>query len=419
MIRGMTLVRDLRLGLAKASPLNRLNALQGTPPCKLCQGTTRFFDLVDANKVTSVVDCYGFGLSGVGVVYVRCDGCGFVFSADFDDWSTDDFARHIYNDDYVLVDPEYVSRRPTQIANSVGRMLGDRKDLRILDYGSGAGVFVDAMRAAGHAHTHGYDPFSSPVRPEGRFDLITSFEVVEHSVKPLDTFRDIASFLAPGGIALVQTALQPTDIGTIRGSWWYIAPRNGHLSIFNLPSLSAAARAAGLNLHVGAGKQTLFCDRRAAPDASLLAALGGGKTHLYRHIRLLSPGTDNAAASGCVPPGTEAWHGLEPARDGTRFRWSRTAELTWTTDITEPATLDIVADIRMAATPQILGGVKLEVDGTDVPVQHASGTVTATANVTPAGGPVRIRLTTPPPVSPASLGRNNDPRPLGIALPAA
>lgn len=410
--------RDLRLGLAKASPLDRLNASRGLLPCKLCQGHTRVFDLVDANKATIAADCYAFGLSGVGVVFLRCDGCGFVFSTDFDDWTAEDFARHIYNDDYIQVDPEDLSRRPTQIAGTVARLLGDRKDLRILDYGSGAGVFVEAMRAAGHANTHGYDPYSSPQRPEGVFDLITCFEVVEHSVRPAETFSDIAGFLRPGGIALVQTGLQPADIGTIRGSWWYIAPRNGHLSIFSLPAMSAAARGAGLALHVGPNQQTLLSDRRAAADPGLLSALGGGQTHQYQHIRLLAPGADGAAGAGCVPPGLGSWHALESARDGTHFRWSREAELTWTTDITGPVRLDIVAEVRMAVTPQMLAAITLEVDGAALPVRNTPGLLAATTTVATAGPPVRIRLTTPPPVTPASLGRNNDPRPLGIALAA-
>ena len=39
---------------------------------------------------------------------------------------------------------------------------------------------------------------------------------------------DMASFLAPGGAIVFSQPLQPADIETIRGAWWYVAPRNGH-----------------------------------------------------------------------------------------------------------------------------------------------------------------------------------------------
>ena len=35
-----------------------------------------------------------------------------------------------------------------------------------------------------------YDPFSSPQRPEARFDIMTCFEVMEHSPDPRATGSD-------------------------------------------------------------------------------------------------------------------------------------------------------------------------------------------------------------------------------------
>lgn len=276
---------DVRRALAGASPLNRRNA-GAAIECKICGGHTVVFDVVDANKITSVSDYYAFGLSGFSVVYLRCQFCGFVFTCDFDDWSDQDFVRHIYNADYPQIDPDYLFRRPTQIAAVIARALGTRKHLRILDYGSGEGVFVEAMRRAGFSHVQGYDPYSSPARPRGLFDLVTAFEVVEHVVRPIDTFREIASFLVPGGLACVQTSIQPDNIATIRGAWWYIAPRNGHLSIYTLPALSAVGQSAGMRLHIGAAQQTVFSDIRGSFDDDLMAAVCHGQPRAYPSIEL-------------------------------------------------------------------------------------------------------------------------------------
>jgi hypothetical protein len=72
--------------------------------------------------------------------------------------------------------------------------------------------------------------------------VVTAFEVVEHTAYPTLLFQDALSFLAPQGVLLFTTAIQNRKLDR---DWWYIAPRNGHISIHSYDSLQRLAAALG------------------------------------------------------------------------------------------------------------------------------------------------------------------------------
>jgi 2-polyprenyl-6-hydroxyphenyl methylase/3-demethylubiquinone-9 3-methyltransferase len=102
-----------------------------------------------------------------------------------------------------------------------------------LDYGSGSGIFTNFLKENGFKDVVGYDPYSTPERPSRSFDIITCFEVIEHTPNPKQTLQDMLSFAKPETAIIFSTMLQPDTIGVERANLWYIAPRNGHISIFN------------------------------------------------------------------------------------------------------------------------------------------------------------------------------------------
>jgi len=224
--------QSLATRLAAIPRLDRANAAGAAIPCKLCGWPAQFFDLVDFNKCGS--SGHGFGPSGIAVSYHRCTACGFLFTTFCDDWTPDDFHRFVYNDDYWQVDVEHRSTRPRRIADQMQRVLAPFKACRILDYGAGEGLFAQHMRDAGFSNIFGYDPFLMPRRPEGRFDLITCFEVLEHTPSPLRTLIDMRSLLvddgysrrtstsfdAAGGIARRATAISACSL---IGPWHFWA----------------------------------------------------------------------------------------------------------------------------------------------------------------------------------------------------
>jgi 2-polyprenyl-6-hydroxyphenyl methylase/3-demethylubiquinone-9 3-methyltransferase len=46
--------------------------------------------------------------------------------------------------------------------------------------------------------------------------------------------------LTPSGVVLFSTLVQPPELDSIGMAWWYIGPRNGHVSLFSERALAVA-----------------------------------------------------------------------------------------------------------------------------------------------------------------------------------
>jgi 2-polyprenyl-6-hydroxyphenyl methylase/3-demethylubiquinone-9 3-methyltransferase len=219
---------------------------------------------VDYNKCCSATP-YQFGITGIIVPYYRCENCRFIFTDLIDDWSSEEISEFIYNADYLKVDPEYLGIRAQRAADAVARVLAPCTDVRILDYGSGTGAFAEAMGTYGFKDMHSYDPFSSPARPTGTFDLITCFEVLEHAAWPVTTLAEIGEQLSGEGAILIGQSLQPDNIEEIAGRWWYLAPRNGHVSLFAHETFLVLAERTHLKYRPGDGIHAFTREHVAEP----------------------------------------------------------------------------------------------------------------------------------------------------------
>jgi SAM-dependent methyltransferase len=208
--------------------------------CKCCGNLAVPYGVVDFHKNCEIARQKVLDISGVPIYYHRCPACGFIFTTAFDHFTNEDFTRHIYNDEYALVDPDYQEIRPRANAASLCSLFSAVKPGRILDYGGGNGTLTGFLREAGFGHVDTYDPFVPrySVRPADRFDCIVSFEVVEHTTDPARVFADMNELLAESGLILFSTLLQPADIDQQGLNWWYAAPRNGHVSLYTRASLS-------------------------------------------------------------------------------------------------------------------------------------------------------------------------------------
>lgn len=375
---------DIETQLAALPALNAVDPPGYSRPCKICSAPAAAFDVVDFNKFCDEEDYYRYGLAGICVYYWRCATCGFLFTDFFDDWSAADFSRFIYNADYIKVDPEYAIERPTQFADNFARWLHGCEAARILDYGAGAGVFVKGMQARGYPRIEGFDPFSHPRRPHGRFDIITCFEVIEHAVDPLATFRDMLSLLADDGCIVLTQTVQPPDLLARRGTWWYLGPRNGHVSTYGDETLALIASQLGLTLHRGSTVYGLVRGNPSPPAAHAAAIVGPA----FASLRLLAPRFRGDAAITFPSADSVWWHPLDGS--GSR-RWTGPAAPLWRAEWPPVSVLRVRVPVVGEAWRGCAAASRIALDDTDGDTRLDRGELVADFDVAGRlGGVVRL-----------------------------
>lgn len=230
-------------------------------PCKICHTPARLHGPVDRFKSCESAHGRYFPLSGQAVWYYRCPSCGFLFTPDFDDWSREDWLREIYNERYGEVDPDQADGSRAR-SNAVLVRSRTHADHRILDYGGGDGTMARELVRLGRAASSSWDPIldGPDLKPEASFDIVTAFEVFEHSTTPIETAREAVSFLAPKG-ALVFSTLVCDALPMQAVDWFYVAPFNGHVSIHTLASLKHMLD--GIGWKVGHISQNLHVAQKA------------------------------------------------------------------------------------------------------------------------------------------------------------
>jgi SAM-dependent methyltransferase len=214
--------------------------------CKICGDDAPLHGVVDFNKSCELQRGLVLPLLGMPIWYRRCASCGFVFTRMFDGFTQEDWKREVYNVRYLEIDPDYASVRAEANAPLVASIAGQLgltdpaygtimiERPRLLDYGSGNGKLTELL-ACLPADCAAWDPLGPGEKPDRQFDLVTAFEVFEHTTTPVETAREALAFIRPGG-ALLFSTLVCDDLGPQEMNW-YIAPRNGHVSIHSTKSL--------------------------------------------------------------------------------------------------------------------------------------------------------------------------------------
>ncbi|MCB0795613.1 MAG: class I SAM-dependent methyltransferase [Flavobacteriales bacterium] len=135
-----------------------------------------------------------------------------------------------------------------------------RKHNRLLDVGCGAGLFleraaqrgwevqgteygelaVNACRERGIKIDQG--PLDPNAYPEGHFDVVCSFEVIEHVVRPIEELRHMRQVLRLGGLMYITTP-NFDCVGRWMGRGkWNVVHYPEHLSYFTARTLRDAAK---------------------------------------------------------------------------------------------------------------------------------------------------------------------------------
>lgn len=222
-----------------------------TYECDACGGKALLHDVVDFAKCCEEPKGTRLPISGVPIYYARCTRCGFTFAPEMYEWDLEQFAARVYNDEYVKVDPDYVSARPASNARQLIAMLAERsRTIRHLDFGGGTGLLSEMLRDAGW-NSLSYDPFvdrSVKTGELGAFDLVTAFEVFEHVPDVRRLVGELSSLLREDAVVLFTTLVSERELRPdMRITWWYASPRNGHISLFTRDALFYVADRVGLS----------------------------------------------------------------------------------------------------------------------------------------------------------------------------
>src|SRR5471032_796729 len=189
--------------------------------CKVCNEPAPLYGVTDVNKSCEERRGRYLPLTGVPVYYHRCDACGLIFTTAFDHWGKAAFIL-----DFIKKGHEF----------------------RCLDYGGGNGRLTSLLREGG-VDGHSWDPMDEEaVPPSGSFDFISAFEVLEHTPEPLATVQEALGLLNERGVLLFSTLT--IDHVPPRGmDNWYIAPRNGHITLYTRRSLQTMFAGLGYRIH--------------------------------------------------------------------------------------------------------------------------------------------------------------------------
>ena len=351
-------------------------------------------------------------MSGEPVFYYACGTCNFLFTVACDGWSAQEFRERIYNEDYRQIDGDYLTKRPHQQAALIAEKFGEHPSLRILDFGSGSGAMAASLRERGFTNVAAFDPYSQPERPEGTFDLITCLEVIHHAPYPDRFMADLKSFTHAESCIVLATALVPPDIDRVRGRWIYVAPRNGHVSIYSEAALQRLADDHGFFLCRGT-------------DLIGLVPQGGSRFGALMTTNIAPP--FQSITVGAPSPANEAgwrravvrsqWHDLEAA-DGRGFRWTMASRIEWNIDRMRiyPCAVRVRVPLMMEIGADFANACFLVLDGERKQATHVPGGIAATFAPGAADGHFLV-LETPPPRSPTEAGTaSGDTRKLGLAV---
>jgi SAM-dependent methyltransferase len=141
----------------------------------------------------------------------------------------------------------------------------DGSGRRLLDYGSGAGLYTEVAHEQGF-EAHGVDlspdavekararpgggrsyvgaPLEVPEIAAGGFDVVTMWSVLAHLPRPVDDLSMLRGLLAPDGVLLISTVnANSLTLKADRDGWAGFTPN--HLVFFSPTTLAALLRRAG------------------------------------------------------------------------------------------------------------------------------------------------------------------------------
>ena len=230
--------------------------------------------------------------------YFSCKSCGTIFQHPM---PTLEAMRSYVDEEYTAgVYRDYVAARDLKLLTFGPRVEEIRRRAgvgRLLDIGASCGYFVDA------ALERGFDAYgvelSAPAvaqAPErlrdrlilgdinrlseihcSRYDVVTAFDIIEHTLDPLGFLNELRGVMKPGSWLVLTTPNTQHLLPYVLGRRWPMLQPLQHTVLFSPRSLAAALSFAGfVDIKIGTAKKTLTVDylaRQVSPHLPVAARL--------------------------------------------------------------------------------------------------------------------------------------------------
>jgi SAM-dependent methyltransferase len=249
---------------------------------------------------------------------VRCAGCGFLYRHPGirPERLGDLYGSGQYG---TFLTGHYAGRRRRRyrlVMNAFAPLFTAGKGRRLLDYGSGAGLFLEL------AHRRGFDGYGVDLAPDaveyartrpggansfygspreipeiaaGGFDVITLWSVLAHLASPVDDLTMLRELLTDDGVLLVLTVnANSLDLKAKRARWGGFTPN--HLKFFAPTTLSLLLERAGFGAvvirpmlpdYVAAGRASLTAGQLRRMERNV--AGGGNQGNMLRAVAFVDP----------------------------------------------------------------------------------------------------------------------------------
>ncbi len=246
-----------------------------THACTVCLATLDWFDR-------------GRVLTRYDVDFFRCPRCGLIALPE-PTWLAEAYASPLYDGDCGL------ARRNRIAAGLTGAVIRTEglRGGRFLDFGGGHGALAAILRERGHDMAT-YDAYAENTEVPGHdgdpgqaYDLVTSFEVLEHLVDPV---AELAALAEHNDRLLISTQLQPRTPPRPDRWWYYQLDSGQHVTLYTHDALRRLAARLGYELTSNGDQFHLLHRVPLRPGTRALlsprvAAAKGGIARTVRRLR--------------------------------------------------------------------------------------------------------------------------------------
>ena len=199
-------------------------------------------------------------------VYLRDPGSGIIFLAERP--RLEDMAAFVDAEYESGVYRDYVDARELKLATMRRRLPLIRqhaRDVRLLDVGCGTGFFLEAALEAGfepegielspvaidlaqptvRSRIRCGDVNTLVVADAKRFDVVTAFDIIEHTFDPPSFLDDIARVLEPGGLLVISTPDTDHWLRPLMRRRWPMLQPDQHTFLFSRRAMRSLLEAHG------------------------------------------------------------------------------------------------------------------------------------------------------------------------------